>query len=59
MEITKKQEFFRQRYFRESQKLVNHIASLSPEMLWEEGEKIIEKANEIRSKFWEIERGIY
>lgn len=55
MSKEKKQEFLRQRYLKKSQQLVNHIASLSPEMLLEEAGEIIAKANEIRSKFWEIE----
>jgi len=55
MSNEKKIEFFTRRYYKESRKLVNHVASLSPEMLFEEAEEIIDRANEIRSKFWEIE----
>ena len=53
MTLSKKAETFFAN--KEAQKLVNHIASISPEMLLEEAGEIIAKANEIRSKFWEIE----
>ena len=53
MNLSKKGETFILN--KKARELVNHVASLSPEMLFEEAEEIIDRANEIRSKFWEIE----